>query len=128
MDRHALLRALALDDAWLACLDEVARETGLALAPSRLAAAVRDLSDAYNTGAFARARTKEALAARLLFSFPRDVPKMGAAVRELVAASALELGSRALRVLDVGAGLGASTFGLARMLALSGHEGVIDAT
>jgi hypothetical protein len=105
------LAALALDDSWLDCLDAVARDHGLALPPAKLAAEVRALSEAYNTGNFRRARTKGALAARLLFSFPRDVPKMGAAVRELVANGKLD---GPLRVLDIGAGLGASTFGLER--------------
>ena len=94
------LAALALDDAWLDCLEEVAREQGLELRPKELAAEVRALSDAYNTGAFRRARSKGALVARLLFSFPRDVPKMGSAVRELVVAGRLE---GPLRVLDMGA-------------------------
>ncbi len=123
------LASLALGEEWLQCLDEVARAKGLELAPARLAAEVRALSDAYNTGAFARSRTKGALAARLMFSFPRDLPKMGAAARELVFTQQLGLPeARPLRVLDVGAGLGASTWGLARMLAASGRSGVIEAT
>ncbi len=123
------LGVLALDDDWLACLDRVAERSGLTLRPANLAAEVRALSDAYNTGAFARSRTKGALAARLMFSFPRDVPKMGAAVRELVLNKHLAVpGDRALRVLDVGAGLGASTWGLVRMLALVRQAGTVDAT
>jgi SAM-dependent methyltransferase len=123
------LRDLALDDGWLALLGEVAQAEGLALAPGKLAAEVRALSDAYNTGAFSRARSRGALAARLLFSFPRDVPKSGCAARELLWTGALALGEgRPLRVLDVGAGLGASTWGLARLLALGGGRGRIEAT
>jgi len=123
------LGALALDDDWLACLDGVAERSGLALRPAQLATEVRALSDAYNTGAFERSRTKGALAARLMFSFPRDVPKMGAAVRELVFTKRLAIpDGRPLRVLDVGAGLGASSWGLVRMLAGVGYAGVVDAT
>ena len=118
-----------LDREWLEQLDSVAERLGLALAPARLAAELRALSEAYNSGDFARSRTRGALSARLLFSFPRDVPKMGAAVRELVATGALALPhDRPLRVLDVGAGLGASTWGLARALAGVGQRGAIHAT
>lgn len=123
------LAALALDNDWLASLGEIAAQSGLALRPARLAAEVRALSDAYNTGAFARSRTRGALSARLMFSFPRDVPKMGAAVRELVATGRLVMPpGRPLRVLDVGAGLGASSWGLARMLALAGQRGTLEVT
>ena len=114
---------VALDASWLELLDDVARAEGFALAPAKLASAVRALSDAYNSGAFAKSRTRDALAARLLFSFVRDVPKMACAARELVFAKLLEVpGDRALRVLDVGAGLGASTWGLARLLARASGE------
>ena len=116
---------LALDEEWLALLEGVARGAGLDLPPKRLAAEVRALSDAYNTGAFTRARTRGALAARLLFSFARDVPKSACAARELAFARRLAL---PMRVLDVGAGLGASTWGLARLLAMGGARGAIDAT
>lgn len=119
------LAKLALDDAWLALLDAVARAERLDLPPKRLAAEVRALSDAYNSGAFSRARTRGALAARLSFSFARDVPKSACAARELAWAGRLP---STLRVLDVGAGLGASTWGLARLLAQSGARGAIDAT
>jgi hypothetical protein len=122
-----MLAALALDEQWLATLDEVARAQGLALAPGKLAAEVRALSDAYNTGDFARSRSRGALAARLAFSFPRDVPKMACAARELAAAKYLVLpNDRALTVLDVGAGLGASTWGLARLFASRGAAGAIE--
>jgi ribosomal protein RSM22 (predicted rRNA methylase) len=120
---------LALDDAWLGLLGDVARAEGLDLPPRRLAAELRALSEAYNTGAFARARSRGALAARLAFSFPRDVPKTACAARELAWAGHLAVPEdRALRVLDVGAGLGASTWGLARLLASRGERGAIEAT
>ncbi len=116
------LADLALDAPWLALLGDVARAEGLALAPAKLAAAVRALSEAYNAGTFAKSRGAEALAARLLFSLPRDVPKMACAAREVA------FPSRDLRVLDVGAGLGASTWGLARLLASRGARGALDVT
>lgn len=119
------LAKLALDDEWLAQLEAVARASRLDLPPKRLAAEVRALSDAYNAGELSRSRTRGALAARLLFSFPRDVPKMACAARELAFAGRL---SGALRVLDVGAGLGASTWGLARLLAARGERASVDAT
>ena len=56
---------------------------------ARLAARVVELSAAYNDPARARAAVRDAGAARLGFSFARDVPKGAAAVRELVAAGAL---------------------------------------
>jgi ribosomal protein RSM22 (predicted rRNA methylase) len=118
-----------LDDTWLAHLDAVAEVEGLALPHKRLVAEIQALSEAYNTGAFARSRTKGALAARLLFFFPRDVPKMAGAVRELVRYGKLRVPEeRPLRVLDVGAGLGASTWGLARALDAAGQRGTVLAT
>jgi SAM-dependent methyltransferase len=71
---------------------------------------------------------REAGAARLGFSFVRDVPKGAAAVRELVAVGALGARGASLRVLDVGAGLGATTWGLVRALAASGASTRVDAT
>jgi 2-polyprenyl-3-methyl-5-hydroxy-6-metoxy-1,4-benzoquinol methylase len=119
-----VLADLALDRSWLALLDELARAEDLALAPAKLAAAVRALSDAYNGGTFAAARSREALSARLLFSFPRDVPKMTCAARELPVTSTRDT----LRVLDVGAGLGASTWGLARWAASRSAAKALDVT
>lgn len=54
------------------------------------------------------------LAARALFWFPRDLPKVQRAVAELEFADALP--DRPLRVLDLGAGLGATSMGLLRAL------------
>ncbi len=92
--------------------------------PERLGALVRSLSSAYNTLGSSQ---PSHLAARLGFSFARDVPKAGAAVAELVLAGKLSL-DRPLRVLDVGAGLGATTWGVARALSAAGCSGTIDAT
>lgn len=94
-------------------------------APARLGEIVRDLSSSYNTrGTSAPSH----LAARLGFSFARDVPKSGAAVAELVLTGRLSLGEAPLRVLDLGAGLGATTWGVVRALALAGASGAVEAT
>ncbi len=98
--------------------------------PARLGAAVRALSDVYNRrGAIdghVASAAREHLGARLAFSFPRDVPKGAAAVRELVGTGLVRLEGRPLRVLDLGAGLGAMSFGLARALAAAGQEGSLE--
>jgi ribosomal protein RSM22 (predicted rRNA methylase) len=76
---------------------------------------VRELSQTYN----AMRAPESSLAARLAFFFARDVPKAHAALRELRA-----LLPEKLRVLDLGAGLGAATWGVARALG----RGTIEAT
>jgi len=96
-------------------LASIARGKGWPTAsePARLGELVAKLSLAYNMGESGALRSQDALAARLAFSFPRDVPKSAGAIRELVAAGALSLPvGRPLRVLDLGAGLGASTWGV----------------
>lgn len=93
-------------------------------APAALGARVAELSRAYNTRGTA---PRDALAARLSFSFARDVPKAGAAVAELLLRRALPLDG-ALAVLDYGAGLGATTWGVVRALAAAGARGPVDAT
>jgi len=55
------------------------------------------------------------------------VPKGAAAVRELVATGALR-GGPTMRVLDIGAGLGATTWGVARALEAAGMVGAVEAT
>ena len=117
-----------LEDAWQKVLADVAVRHGLVTEPHALAAAVRALSEAYNDEGVAPPR-KDVLAARLAFFFPRDVPKSAGAVRELVRTGTLAIpDGRPLRVLDLGAGLGASTFGVARALAASGARGAVEAT
>lgn len=104
-------------------LAAVARARGWPSAhePERLGNLVASLAAAYNDPSRARAAMRDAGAARLGFSFARDVPKAAAAVRELVAAGAVRSASpdAPLRVLDVGAGLGAMTWGLVRALEAS---------
>jgi hypothetical protein len=127
MDCLALVHPLEED--WRDALDRVARSRGWPTSRdvARLAACVVQLSAAYNDPTRARAAMRDAGPARLGFSFARDVPKAAAAVRELVGAGVLPL-DRPLRVLDLGAGLGASTWGLARALKAAGASGGVDAT
>src|SRR5258708_26429783 len=105
----ALVRSL--EDDWRDVLDGVAKARGWPTSRdvAALASRVAALSAAYNDPGRARAAVRDAGAARLGFSFARDVPKGAAAVRELVALRAL-VPAAALRVLDVGAGLGATTW------------------
>jgi SAM-dependent methyltransferase len=120
-----------LEDDWRETLDALARALRWPTSRdvARLGAAVAELSAAYNDPSRARAAMRDAGAARLGFSFARDVPKGAAAVRELVATGTLALGvSGTLRVLDLGAGLGAMTWGLLRALGAAGAAGVVDAT
>lgn len=118
-----------LESGWREVLDGIARARGWATThePAKLGARVRELSDAYNDTKRARASAHDAGAARLGFSFARDVPKGAAAVRELVSTGMLRVPG-SLRVLDVGAGLGATTWGVLRALAAAGQSGDIDAT
>ncbi|MCL2726136.1 MAG: small ribosomal subunit Rsm22 family protein [Polyangiaceae bacterium] len=68
------------------------------------------------------------LEARVGFSFARDVPKGSAAVRELVAKGALAIPeARPLRIVDVGAGLGAMTWGVVRALEAANQSGSVNA-
>jgi hypothetical protein len=120
-----------LEDDWRDVIDEVARARGWpgSRDVARLGAAVAQLSAAYNDPARASAPARDAGAARLGFSFVRDVPKGAAAVRELVAAGVLApQGSEPLRVLDLGAGLGATTWGLVRALEAAGSTRPVEAT
>jgi SAM-dependent methyltransferase len=107
-----------------ACL-AVARQFGFSTTTASVAVRVRALSDSYNREGMGSAH--EHGAARLLFFFQRDLPKMGLAVHDLLASGLLE-GDKPLRVLDYGAGLGASTFGLQRALELSGSARKVEAT
>ena len=121
-----------LEARWQEVLDSVLRSlrgSGLTTRDvARLAPKVEELSRAYNTAQAEGRRTKLPLEARIAFSFPRDVPKGAGAVRELVASGVLTIPrDRPLRVLDLGAGLGAMTWGLVRALAAAGASGRIEA-
>ena len=129
-DAPSLVRPL--EPRWQAVLDAVLRPMRRPELSTkdvaRLAPEVKALSLAYNSGQAEGRRTKLPLEARIAFSFPRDVPKGAAAVRELVASGALTIPKdRPLRVLDLGAGLGAMTWGLARALEASGASGRVEA-
>lgn len=119
-----------LDPAFGQVLVDVAREAKLVGLddPARLAPLVQALAAIYNDDRLTglRASPKERLAARLGFWLPRDVPKVEGAVREAIAIGRIRLRDEPLRVLDVGAGLGASHRGLARALAAAGQTGTID--
>jgi ribosomal protein RSM22 (predicted rRNA methylase) len=119
----------ALEPRWQDVLDAVLARSGLSTRDvGRLAPAVAELSRAYNAGLAEGKRTKLPIDARSAFSFPRDVPKGAAAVRELVVSGALAIPSdRPLRVIDLGAGLGAMTWGLVRALAAHGATGRVEA-
>lgn len=126
LGRH-LVRSL--EDDWRESLDGVAKARGWPTSRevATLAARVSALSAAYNDPARARAGARDAGAARLGFSFVRDVPKSAGAVRELLVASDLPKRD-VVRVLDVGAGMGATTWGVARALEAAGFRGTVDAT
>jgi len=81
-----------------------------------LAHAVRRVSEVYTRRRDAiddEAGVGSALAARLRFFLPRDMPKVAGPLEELRRAGALP-GRRTWRVLDLGAGVGTTTFGTAR--------------
>jgi ribosomal protein RSM22 (predicted rRNA methylase) len=111
-----------VDDQWRDVLDAVAKLRGW---PSmrdaaKLAEHVSLVSAAYNReghDAGAEIDRKAALAARTAFFFPRDLAKGWGAARELVRTGVIGDPSRPLRILDLGAGVGAMTWGIARALA-----------
>lgn len=130
MIRPSLVRPL--EPGWQRVLDTVLRPIRRPELTTndvaRLAPAVKALSAAYNGAQAEGGKTKLPLEARVAFSFPRDVPKGAAAVRELIASGVLAIPTdRPLRVLDLGAGLGAMTWGLVRALEASGAKGRVDA-
>jgi SAM-dependent methyltransferase len=121
-------QVLPLDDAWRDAIDAVlgARGWPRLRDVSRLGSLVARLSEAYNVAGTA---ARDLLPARLAFSFARDVTKGAAAVRELVDAGHLAIhAGRPVRFLDLGAGLGATTWGVLRALEAAGQRGAIEAT
>lgn len=105
---------ISLDEGWLAAIDAAAPRL---LGPhdrtgDALSIEVARLSELYTRDRGALRTQSAALAARLRFFLPRDLPKIEGPLSELAWAHALPSGPR-LRVLDLGAGLGTTTFGLA---------------
>ncbi|MBX3271395.1 MAG: hypothetical protein KF729_14105 [Sandaracinaceae bacterium] len=110
-------------EAWLEVVEEVAPRV-LGPADRRgdaLAAEVRRLSELYTRERHALDAAAAAHAARLRFFFLRDLPKIEGPLAELE--GALPEGPR-WRVLDVGAGLGASCLGVAAFAKRRGVERV----
>lgn len=91
----------------------VERALGRAVPPEALAVMVARQSRRY-LGEDVALAPADGLAARTLFWFPRDVLKVARAVGELAWAGALP--DRPLRVLDLGAGVGATSLGALRAL------------
>lgn len=123
-DRPSLDPA-ALDPRWVTLVDEVAPRvlgrddrTG-----SSLAAAVARTSELYTTEREAIALAAGALAARLRFYLLRDLPKIQGPLAELAAARALPE-KKVWRVIDVGAGLGTTSLGVAELARQRGVESV----
>jgi SAM-dependent methyltransferase len=121
--RHPTFAALPLSEAFYAYLARTGKRAGTG--PSgggALADAVAELSRLYTREReelATRAGGQSALGARLEFFLPRDLVKMFGPLDELWRAGQLPSGE-SLRVLDVGAGLGATSLGLARWLKLRG--------
>lgn len=127
--RQPLSASLPLGEDWQALIAGVAKEKGWPTGTKELISAVAELSRVYNGLAPGlSARGPRALSARLGFSFPRDVAKAASAVQELIGAGLLDVAGGTLSLLDIGAGMGAMTVGVAIALARAGQRGRIDAT
>lgn len=115
-----------LSDAFVAHVAELSRSRlGLAhLAGSRLSHAVTDISHTYTRerSAMGDLQGDDAVhSARLQFFLPRDLLKLHGPLAELASIGALPSARAGLwRVLDLGAGLGSSSLGVARFAALRG--------
>lgn len=105
----ALLSPAPLESAWQSVL---ACAVGRPVDPRALGIMVERLSRRDDGDDEATLAPADALAARALFWFSRDVRTVALAVAELVAAGALP--GRPLRVLDLGAELGAASLGVVR--------------
>lgn len=108
-------RVPALEAGWLTTIDKVARKvlgphdrTGLPLVSE-----IQQLSELYTRDRMAIRLSSNARAARLRFFVPRDLPKIEGPITALHANGKLPT-REVLRVVDLGAGYGATTLGLAR--------------
>ncbi len=113
-DAHHVGLALALDPRWLSLIDVAARRV---LGPfdrtgSSLVHEVKQLSERYTRRGGALRDAAVERAARMRFFLPRDLPKVGGPLAELAHAGRLPT-ARRWRVLDLGAGLGSTSLGLA---------------
>jgi hypothetical protein len=123
VNQSAIANAQPLPEAWLRAIEEAAPRL---LGPhdrtgDALCAEVARLSELYTRDRGALRTQSAALAARLRFFLPRDLPKIEGPLSELAWSKALPPGPR-WRVLDLGAGLGTSTFGLATFARRAGIE------
>lgn len=117
----------ALSDAWLTHVAQISQnELGLDhLSGARLSRAVTDVSHTYTRerGSLAELRSDQTvLGARLQFFLSRDLLKIHGPLAELQSVGALPAASAAglWRVLDLGAGLGSTSLGIARFAAVRG--------
>lgn len=146
-----------LDSSWQAWLDAIAAERRWPTSGDvrTLGGAVARLSDHYNRHNRAPDLDPGLQGARLGFFFPRDVPKGAGALRELIRHDGIAEGhvraahtreapkvaeavhsedavgpapAAPLRVLDLGAGLGATTIGAVRALRAAGIDLPVHAT
>ena len=112
-----------------ACVDLMLKARGwpTTAEPERLGAMVRALSVSYNEHGVAVQGGGHA--ARLGFFLARDIPKSAWALRDLVRGGVWARGGEIdLKVLDLGAGMGATTFGLLQCLQAYGIRGRVRAT
>lgn len=119
------VNARALAPEWVTLVDALApRLLGRAdRKGDALAAAVARTSELYTREREAIGLATDALAARLRFFLLRDLPKIQGPLAELAAAGALPTGS-VWRVIDVGAGLGTTSLGVAELARRAGVERV----
>ena len=117
-----------MEAAWRVRLDGLARDRAwLTSDHPEFPDAVASLSDLYNTLARVAFGLPDRLAAAQLgFFLPRDVPKAAAAVTSLIDAERVP--DRPLRLLDLGAGMGTMTLGVARALRAAGVRSPVHAT
>ena len=108
-------RVPALENQWITTIDLVAKKvlgahdrTGPALVKE-----IQQLSELYTRDRMAIRLSSSARAARLRFFVPRDLPKIEGPITALHARGLLPARDM-LRVVDLGAGYGATTLGLAR--------------
>ena len=115
-------RRLRLDTAWRDRLDAIAAARKLPRSGDigRLAPALREVSDFYNAGDFRFAWTADRMAARLHFFLPRDQAKVAGALRDIALPPQWRGEGPPLELLDVGAGLGASSLGAVLALRAAG--------